>query len=108
MKITIDTDASPAQATQPAAGGAGSTGPASGAAESMPSAATSSPTSDLITKALATGAQNAGPAPSLASAAGARGPISASVGGASSETPAMSFSAGTPPAHIYEPQGGCK
>ena len=30
MRITIDTDASPAQATQPAAGGAGSTVAASG------------------------------------------------------------------------------
>ena len=30
MRITIDTDASPAQATQPAAGGAGSTSAASG------------------------------------------------------------------------------
>ena len=37
MRITIDTDASPAQATQPAASGAGSTGAASGSADSMPS-----------------------------------------------------------------------
>jgi hypothetical protein len=108
MRITIDTDASPAQATPPTAGAAGSTGAASGAVDIMPSAATSSSTSDLITKAVATGAQNAGPAPSLASAAGAHAPISASIGGASSETPAMSFSAGAPPPHIYEPQGGCK
>jgi hypothetical protein len=108
MRITIDTDASLAQATQPAAGGAGSTMAASGSADSMPSQATASSTSDLITKALSTGAQNAGPAPSSASTAGARGPISASIGGASSETPAMSYSAGAPPPHIYEPQGGCK
>jgi hypothetical protein len=106
MRITIDTDGSAVQTVQPATG-SGSTGAAaSGTADTSPTPAKGVSVSDLIAKALATGAQNAGPAPSLASAAVSPAPISASVGGASSESPVMSYSAGSPPAHIYEPQGG--
>jgi hypothetical protein len=106
MRITIETDGSAVQTIQPATG-AGSTGAAaSGTADNAPMPATGVSISDLIAKALATGAQNAGPAPSLASAAVSPAPISASVGGASSENPVMSYSAGAPPAHVYEPQGG--
>jgi hypothetical protein len=106
MRITIDTDGSAVPTIQPATG-AGSTGAAApGTADTSPTPATGVSVSDLVAKALATGAQNAGPAPSLASAAVSPAPISASVGGASSENPVMSHSAGAPPAHIYEPQGG--
>jgi hypothetical protein len=106
MRITIDTDSSAVQTSQPAAGSTGGAG--SGAADNAPIQTAGVSVSDLLAKALSTGAQNAGPAPTLASATVAPAPISASVGGASSELQVLSYSAGAPPPHIFEPQGGCK
>jgi hypothetical protein len=105
MKITIEIDGAAAHTVA----GADISAPATTAPShpGAPSAAGSS-LSDLLAKGAATGALNAGPAPSLSSVTMGPAPVTFSLGGGSSEASMITTSAGAPPPHVYGSKGGCQ
>jgi hypothetical protein len=105
VKITIEIDGSTVPSVQQAAEGSGA---AQARGATAPAADNGVSLSALLEKAAALGAENAGAGPSLSGPSTGPEPVASSVGGAQSASSLIATSAGSPPPHVYESQGGCK
>ncbi len=93
VKVTVEVDGSQTQVQ---------TAPSSAPAPYAQGDATGAP-AEVLAKAAATGAHNAGPAPSL-DAVGAPGPVASSIAGPSGPGAAEAASAGAVPDHLLRAQ----
>jgi hypothetical protein len=93
VKVTIEIDGSQTQVQA---------APSSAAAPYARGDATGAP-AEVLANAAATGAQSAGPAPSL-DAVGAHGPVASSIAGPSGPAAAEAASAGAVPDHLLRAQ----